>query len=42
MPVGLRAEPVPARDHSLLGFIFIFDDLRPAPGTLMADDAERR
>ena len=33
VPVGLRAEPVPARDHSLLGFIFIFDDLRPAQRT---------
>jgi len=24
LPVGLRAEPVPARDGSMLGFIFIF------------------
>jgi hypothetical protein len=27
LPVGLRAEPVPARDGSVLGFIFIFSDL---------------
>jgi two-component system, chemotaxis family, sensor kinase Cph1 len=27
LPVGLRAEPVPARDGSMLGFIFIFNDL---------------
>jgi PAS domain S-box-containing protein len=27
LPVSLRAEPVPARDGSLLGFIFIFGDL---------------
>jgi len=26
-PVGVRAEPVPARDGSLLGFIFLIDDL---------------
>jgi two-component system, chemotaxis family, sensor kinase Cph1 len=26
-PVALRAEPVPARDGSMLGLIFIFDDL---------------
>jgi chemotaxis family two-component system sensor kinase Cph1 len=27
LPVSLRAEPVPARDGSMLGFIFIFGDL---------------
>jgi len=27
VPVSLRAEPVPARDGSILGFIFIFGDL---------------
>jgi len=27
LPVALRAEPVPARDGSVLGFIFIFSDL---------------
>jgi chemotaxis family two-component system sensor kinase Cph1 len=27
LPVSLRAEPVPARDGSMLGFIFIFNDL---------------
>jgi light-regulated signal transduction histidine kinase (bacteriophytochrome) len=27
LPVGLRAEPVAARDGSVLGFIFIFSDL---------------
>ncbi len=27
LPVALRAEPVPARDGSLLGLIFIFEDL---------------
>jgi PAS domain S-box-containing protein len=27
LPVSLRAEPVPARDGSMLGYIFIFDDL---------------
>jgi PAS domain S-box-containing protein len=29
LPVALRAEPVPARDGSTLGFIFIFGDLTP-------------
>jgi PAS domain S-box-containing protein len=27
LPISLRAEPVPARDGSMLGFIFIFSDL---------------
>ena len=27
LPVSVRAEPVPARDGSMLGFIFIFNDL---------------
>jgi hypothetical protein len=27
LPVSLRAEPVPARDGSMLGYIFIFGDL---------------
>ena len=27
LPVSLRAEPVPARDGSMLGFIFLFSDL---------------
>ena len=27
LPVSLRAEPVPARDNTMLGFIFIFGDL---------------
>jgi len=29
LPVSLRAEPVPARDGSNLGFLFIFGDLTP-------------
>ncbi len=29
LPVALRAEPVPARDGSLLGILFIFGDLSP-------------
>ncbi len=30
VPVALRAEPVPARGRAMLGYIFIFNDLRPA------------
>ncbi len=30
LPVSLRAEPVPARDGSMLGFMFIFGDLTNA------------
>ena len=30
LPVTIRAEPVPARNGSLLGYIFIFDDLTAA------------
>jgi PAS domain S-box-containing protein len=30
LPVGVRAEPVPATDGALLGCMFIFEDLRPA------------
>jgi hypothetical protein len=38
LPVGLRAEPVPARDGSVLGFIFIFSDLTDIK---LADEARR-
>ena len=38
LPVSLRAEPVPARDGSMLGFMFIFGDLTSAK---LADAARR-
>jgi len=39
LPVSLRAEPVPARDGTLLGFIFIFGDLSSVK---RADDARQQ
>jgi len=38
VPVSLRAEPVPARDGAMLGFIFIFGDLSSIK---RADDARQ-
>ncbi len=38
LPVSLRAEPVPARDGSVLGFIFIFNDLSDVK---LADEARQ-
>jgi chemotaxis family two-component system sensor kinase Cph1 len=35
-PVALRAEPVPARDGSMLGLIFIFDDLSATQAARLA------
>ena len=39
LPVSVRGEPVPARDGTLLGFIFIFNDLTE---TKRADEARHR
>jgi chemotaxis family two-component system sensor kinase Cph1 len=39
LPVGLRGEPVPARDGSMLGFIFIFNDLT---NVRLANEARQR
>jgi two-component system, chemotaxis family, sensor kinase Cph1 len=38
LPVNLRAEPVPARDGSLLGYIFLFDDLTASKQAVLARD----
>jgi two-component system, chemotaxis family, sensor kinase Cph1 len=36
LPVSLRAEPVPARDGSLLGYIFLFSDLTANKQAMLA------
>jgi two-component system, chemotaxis family, sensor kinase Cph1 len=38
LPVALRAEPVPAQHGSLLGYIFLFNDLTASKQALLARD----